>query len=231
MATNRRTSQSKKTQGAEPASRKERERLARRKEIVRAARAVFAEKGFEHATLEEIAERAEFGKGTVYNYFDSKETLFTAAMMDLFDDATRIGRAVCDPKVPAREVLAEYMRQTVAYFQANFDFCRMLMQEWVRPELEGRTCPMDELHARVQAVAEPLAQFMKAAMRRKEIRRADPMVLAKMFIGMVHDYYIMNLAPPRPAGDIGTQVEMVVSVFFDGIAVPAGRSRTSLHDP
>jgi hypothetical protein len=133
---------------------------------------------------------------------------------------------VCDPKVPAREVLAEYMRQTVAYFQANFDFCRMLMQEWVRPELEGRTCPMDELHARVQAVAEPLAQFMKAAMRRKEIRRADPMVLAKMFIGMVHDYYIMNLAPPRPAGDIGTHVELVVSVFFDGIAAPPGRGKT-----
>ena len=43
--------------------RKERERLARRLEIVRAARSVFAEKGFEKATLEEIAERAEFGKG------------------------------------------------------------------------------------------------------------------------------------------------------------------------
>jgi AcrR family transcriptional regulator len=207
-------------------ARKDRERLARRKEIVRAARAVFAEKGFEHATLEEIAERAEFGKGTVYNYFDSKETLFTAAMMDLFDDVTGIARAVCDLKIPAREALAEYMRRTVAYFQTNFDFCRMLMREWVRPELEGLTCPMDELHARVQAVAEPLAQFMKAAMRRKEIRRADPMVLAKMFIGLVHDYYIMNLAPPRPAGDIETQVELVVSVFFDGIAVPAGRSRT-----
>jgi len=226
MAANRRTSQSKKTQGAEPASRKERERLARRSEIVHAAQAVFAEKGFDNATLEEIAERAEFGKGTVYNYFGSKESLFTAAMMDLFDDVTGIARLVCELNVPIRDTLSEYMRRMVAYYQANFDFCRMLMREWVRPELEGFTCPLDEVHTRIQAVAEPLAQLVKAAMRRREVRRADPMVLAKMFIGLVHDYYIMNMVPPKSAGDIQAHTELVVSVFFDGIAAPPGRGKT-----
>ena len=110
--------------------RKERERLARRREIIHAAQAVFAEKGFENATLEEIAERAEFGKGTVYNYFDSKETLFTASMMDLFDDVTGIARQISELGVPVREALAEYVRRMVAYYQANFDFCRMLMFFW-----------------------------------------------------------------------------------------------------
>ena len=60
----------------EIASRKERERAMRRNEIVIAACDVFASRGFNDATLEEIAEKAEFGKGTLYNYFDSKELLF-----------------------------------------------------------------------------------------------------------------------------------------------------------
>jgi AcrR family transcriptional regulator len=199
--------------------------LARRQEIIRAAQAVFAEKGFDNATLEEIAERAEFGKGTVYNYFDNKDTLFTAAMMDLFDDVTSIARQISELGVPAREALAEYVRRMVAYYQANFDFCRMLMREWVRPELKGFTCSLDEVHARMQMVAEPLAALLKAAMRRREIRRADPMMLAQMFIGMVHDYYIVNMVPPRPGGDGEIRVDMLISVFFDGIASPIAEGR------
>ncbi|MDQ7053892.1 MAG: TetR/AcrR family transcriptional regulator [candidate division KSB1 bacterium] len=56
--------------------RKEREKLLRRQAILDAASRIFAQKGFERATLDEIAEAAEFGKGTIYNYFSSKEELF-----------------------------------------------------------------------------------------------------------------------------------------------------------
>ncbi|GIV59650.1 MAG: hypothetical protein KatS3mg043_0739 [Rhodothermaceae bacterium] len=49
--------------------RRERERLMRRRAMLEAARAVFAEKGYLQATVDEIAQRAEFGKGTLYNYF------------------------------------------------------------------------------------------------------------------------------------------------------------------
>ena len=50
-------------------SRRDREKLFKRSEILLSAQEVFAEKGFAQATLEEIATRAEFGKGTLYNYF------------------------------------------------------------------------------------------------------------------------------------------------------------------
>lgn len=70
---------------SEPLSRKERERILRRTEILAAAMEVFSEKGFSRATLEEIAERAEFGKGTLYNYFANKEELFEAVIADVFD--------------------------------------------------------------------------------------------------------------------------------------------------
>jgi AcrR family transcriptional regulator len=49
-------------------------------EIVRAALAVFAEKGFAAARLDEIAARAGVSKGGVYLYFETKEELFRAVV-------------------------------------------------------------------------------------------------------------------------------------------------------
>ena len=49
-------------------------------DIVAAALAVFAEKGFAGARMEEIAVRAEVSKGTIYLYFPTKEELFRAVV-------------------------------------------------------------------------------------------------------------------------------------------------------
>lgn len=54
----------------------------RPKEICAAALAVFAEKGFAAAKLDEIAKRAGVSKGTLYLYFKDKEELFRAVLRD-----------------------------------------------------------------------------------------------------------------------------------------------------
>lgn len=54
----------------------------RPREICAAALAVFAEKGFAAARLEEIASRAGVSKGTLYLYFEDKEQLFRAVVRD-----------------------------------------------------------------------------------------------------------------------------------------------------
>ncbi len=72
-------------------SRRERERRMRRRAMLDAAQAVFAEKGYARATLDEIAERAEFGKGTLYNYFDGgKEEILYAIFDQLYAEITQI---------------------------------------------------------------------------------------------------------------------------------------------
>ena len=50
----------------------------KRERILVAAKTVFAEKGFANATIAGIAARADIGKGTVYEYYKSKEELFFA---------------------------------------------------------------------------------------------------------------------------------------------------------
>jgi AcrR family transcriptional regulator len=58
------------------AKRWERRKDARASEILEAALACFAEKGFAATRMDDIAERARITKGTIYLYFQSKEELF-----------------------------------------------------------------------------------------------------------------------------------------------------------
>jgi AcrR family transcriptional regulator len=62
---------------ASPATRKRRETVKR---LIAAANAVIAEKGFQRASLDEIAARAGLTKGAIYSNFDSKEHLFWAVL-------------------------------------------------------------------------------------------------------------------------------------------------------
>ena len=80
------------------AERKERDRIRRQNEIIDAAEEVFLVKGLEEATMDEIAEKAELSKGTLYIYFKSKEALYmaislraTSALRRNFEEVLRTG--------------------------------------------------------------------------------------------------------------------------------------------
>jgi len=53
-----------------------------RRRLIDAAATVFARRGFHGASIDEVAEEAEFSKGAVYSNFDSKDELFLAVLED-----------------------------------------------------------------------------------------------------------------------------------------------------
>jgi AcrR family transcriptional regulator len=68
--------------------RKQQERHARRRRIQRAARSVFAEKGYAKTSIEQIAREASLSVGAIYLYFRSKEDLYVSLLeetLELFD--------------------------------------------------------------------------------------------------------------------------------------------------
>lgn len=119
---------------SENLSRKERERILRRTEILGAAMDVFSEKGFSRATLEEIAERAEFGKGTLYNYFANKEELFEAVIADVFDRFVDIADHYCRPSErPVKETLLGIADAMLRFLHERSRLVFLLMREIHQP--------------------------------------------------------------------------------------------------
>ncbi|ABS23421.1 MULTISPECIES: TetR/AcrR family transcriptional regulator [Bacillus cereus group] len=70
--------------------RKEREKKIRREDILKAAEAVFFAKGYEGATMDEIANVAEYSKRTLYSYFQSKEQLLHGIIYRAYQALNRI---------------------------------------------------------------------------------------------------------------------------------------------
>jgi AcrR family transcriptional regulator len=100
-------------------ARREREKQERRRSILQAARETFFENGFHHATVDSVAERAEVSKGTVYLYFESKETLLAHLLLEGLEDLV----AELDLAYAAATALsAEDQLRELA--QAYFDFFR-----------------------------------------------------------------------------------------------------------
>lgn len=61
--------------------RKEQEKEIKRNDIIDAAERVFFSKGYEQATMDEVAKEAEYSKRTIYVYFNSKEQIYFEIMI------------------------------------------------------------------------------------------------------------------------------------------------------
>ena len=66
-------------------SRKQRETDLRMQIIFEAAEKLFLSKGYDDTTMDQIATESEFSKGTLYNYFSSKEELYLAIGTKAYD--------------------------------------------------------------------------------------------------------------------------------------------------
>ncbi len=78
--------------------RKQREKEMRRKQIMEAAKKVFSAKGFNRATMEEIAGEAELSPGTLYLYFKNKEELHTSLSIDILQYVTVLMQKIINKK-------------------------------------------------------------------------------------------------------------------------------------
>jgi len=63
-------------------SRREANKVRCRQDILKASRRLFKEKGYEATMIEDVADKAEISKATLYNYFPNKESLLAGTMID-----------------------------------------------------------------------------------------------------------------------------------------------------
>jgi len=71
---------------SEVTGKREQMREERRSQVLASALAVFSQKGFHASNVSDVAAHAGVSQGTIYWYFDSKEELFDAAIMEYFAD-------------------------------------------------------------------------------------------------------------------------------------------------
>jgi AcrR family transcriptional regulator len=104
-------------------------KLSTKQRILDAALEVFSEKGFHVATVDEIAERAGLGKGTLYRYFANKETLFNELVRLRLEELERSAKAVLDGQDDVLTMIVKYLHTYFEFFDRNQRLYRLIVQE------------------------------------------------------------------------------------------------------
>ena len=163
-------------------SRRERERQTRRQEIIDAARVVFARKGFNEATLDDVAELAEFGKGTLYNYFANKEALFASVLQDSFDQLMTIARETLGKAAPFAERIEAFVRGELSYLLTQPEGMYLMMREAHHMRDRGSNPMMQLLPQLLTMLGDTIAAEQR---KRRVIANATPFELATILINML----------------------------------------------
>jgi AcrR family transcriptional regulator len=198
-------------------TRREREYERRRQEIMSAARALFIAKGLRNTTLDEIAESSAFGKGTIYNYFTNKDDLFHAIIHQLIEETSaEIRAAMNEAAEGARAKLFAYTLAMVSHFHTNNEVFLMIMREHNQLDPQMIAKFIDRFQERLSLIAEPLVADVRAG----RIRSADTQKLAVLYDGMIRTYCmsVSNNLWSTDGQSPADVAELMVSVFFDGIA-------------
>lgn len=192
---------------AEPIGKRERAKAANRQAILIAARRVFAQLGYDAATVRDIIRGTDLASGTFYNYFRSKEEVFEA----LADDGARRFRPLLRAARERADTFEDYLGTA---FGAYFHF---LVEE---NQIEGR--PIDERRPHVRsdtpemiAVYEEVRLGLEDAIARGIAPRIDADYLACACIGIAQEVgtAMLRRAPP----DIDTAARFATGLILKGL--------------
>ncbi len=111
-------------------SRTEEAKEAKRQLLIHAAIQMFAQKGFHETKMQDIADYAAVGKGTLYEYFATKEDLFLAVYDSWIDeyeaDMLRQSERLLDPVSKASALIDT----TVEFYEKHADHAAILLEFW-----------------------------------------------------------------------------------------------------
>jgi AcrR family transcriptional regulator len=199
----------------EKVGRKEREFLAHREEILRAAERVFAAKGFFYTTMSEIAERAEFGTGTLYNYFKSKEDLYFTLIDEKVEEVNRLVKAELSRKTSPKEKIERVVHLQLEFVERNRDFFRIYISERSRFEWTVKEELGKGMHEKMVTYITSLAQVMKEGIGEGTFKALDPQDLAHALVGIVNSFIFEWLISPHPY-PLVSKVDTILQIFLGG---------------
>ena len=204
-----------KSENMDKLHRKVRERLTRRKEILLAAEKLFAAKGFFPTTMNDIAQEAQFGTGTLYKYFKSKEDLYFTLIDEKTSEINDPVKAELSKKMSAIERIGKILRIQFEFIERNRDFFRIYVSERGRFEWTVKDDLGKGLHEKMVAYIQLLAQVMKQGIKDRTFKPNDPMDLAHALVGIVNSFVFEWLIAPRPY-PLLSKVDTVLDIFLKG---------------
>jgi AcrR family transcriptional regulator len=163
--------------------RRETRKAETRRELIRAGRKLFGDKGLYESRIEDLSATAGIAKGTLYTYFSDKDDLVRAVAAAGFAELTgHVTRQVRDARGES-EILRRVIRAHLRFFAANPDLTRIFHQ--LRGMLKFDRAQWRPLRVTLADYLESLARVLAKAPRVAGMRPTDRTELASVIFGAI----------------------------------------------
>jgi AcrR family transcriptional regulator len=193
---------------------RERKKRDRRQRILTAGLDAFASRGFDNCTIDEIARAAGVGKGTVYNYFRTKEDLVVSFMVDMERQMQAEATALAQARGSVASILSRFIEAQMALKAPHYPFVRLFLAR-----LAGSASHADTWVAEASAALDPpLVQLFEKLQKRGLVRtNVDVGTLVGTFKVMQLGLMMLWAIEGPPWTGIGKVIRQQVHVFCAGI--------------
>ncbi len=193
---------------------------ARRDEILDAATALFAERGYSETDTQTLADHLKVGKGTIYRYFPSKRELFLATV----DRVMRRLRETVDASVEEHAdplvQLEQSIRTYLAFFAEHPEFVELLIQE--RASFKDRKKPTYFEHRERNVV--PWRDLFRALIAQGRVRDVPVDRIIDVIVNAAYGTMFTNYftGPSKPFEE---QARDILDILYHGILLDPQRPR------
>ena len=192
--------------------RKERHRLIRRTDIIRAAEHVFALKGFHKATIQDIARQAQYATGTVYLYFEDKDALYFSIIEEkirglLFNLKLKTGS-----ENNIKNKLAAVIYESLSFFQKDQDFFRIFVQEESRWSVKSRLAKSKIAQERKEFLTNLIIRAQSDGVIRKDLPALQIMEIFESIVIA----FVFNWWQESNLKDLKGLSEVILDLFLNG---------------
>lgn len=145
--------------------RREKARIQTEEKIRKTAARLFRKQGFEQTTIRQIAETADLGLGTVYNYVDDKHGLLDLISKDDLERVTREAFETLPEKTPIADALLHVFTSLYAHHKRQPDLAFIIVKELTF----SRDTKRKERENRFEKFNQRLAELIQQAQKRGEL--------------------------------------------------------------
>lgn len=188
----------------------------RRREILEAAAAVFARRGYHQARTREIAEEAGIAEGSIYNYFSSKRELLLAMMDQIVTESV--------PWVYDGTGSEDLTTLAMAFLHDRLDMLernQQLLKSIVPEMINDEELRWGYIFQVIVHLANALAPLQQKALATGELRQFNPRVLLPAIAGAVVTAFVFNEMVDLPLGKTASREELaeeLMKLFMDGLS-------------
>ncbi len=202
------------------ADRKDRERIFKKNEIAEAATKLFAIKGYESTTLDDIANLAQFGKGTIYNYFKSKEDIYEYILEGIFLSHLDMLKVAIKETFTIGELIKRVTEDILQFCLSNPEKFYLLVDTRTNKFRLGNKYFCENCVKYDNAILEIYRSKIIEAIERKEIKNINPETIVLFYPAFVFPYIVSLLnIKKREDIDIKKESAYLFEIIMHGIAL------------